>query len=126
MNDNIQYPITVNKIEHDSFASWRPAGALVKVRPCSKEYQGKTFLGILLGELAYDAMELYYRDTGILKIVPMMNPAIFVPELKKIIWGMESWWSKIEDISELREISDEDIKNCWYVQLLRKMQEVQE
>ena len=53
----------------------------------------------------------------------MTNPAIFVPELKKIIYGCESWWGTInnqDDLSDLN-ISDDDIQNTWYVKLLHEM-----
>ena len=58
----------------------------------------------------------------------MTNPAIFVPELKKIIYGYESWWGAItnkDDLSDLN-ISDEDIENTWYVQLLKSMIDTKE
>ena len=50
------------------------------------------------------------------------NPAIYVPELGKIIFGMESWWGIIESPEELKDISDDDISNTWYVKLLQEMQ----
>lgn len=53
----------------------------------------------------------------------MRNPAIFVPELNKIIWGMECWWSEIESIDKSKAITDKDIENQWYVQLLKSMSE---
>ena len=53
----------------------------------------------------------------------MTNPAMFVPELKKIIWGCGSWWSKIKSEGDLKQITDEDIKNTWYVKLVSQLAE---
>lgn len=47
------------------------------------------------------------------------NPAIFVPELGKIIFGMESWWGRIKSEEELKDITDGDIENVWYVKMLK-------
>ena len=41
-----------------------------------------------------------------------------VPELKKIIYGCESWWHEISSADDFSGISDEDINNTWYVKLL--------
>ena len=45
------------------------------------------------------------------------NPAIFVPELGKIIFGMESWWGRIKSEEELKDITDGDIENVWHVKM---------
>ena len=49
------------------------------------------------------------------------NPAIFVPELKQIIYGCESWWGIIDDLNELKDITEEEIESVWYVRLLKEM-----
>lgn len=54
------------------------------------------------------------------------NPAIFVPELKKIIYGCESWWKTIRSVDEFSKISNEDINNTWYVKLLQSMDQPEE
>lgn len=51
----------------------------------------------------------------------MNNPAIFVPELNKIVYGCESWWRKIKSIDDFKGISKEDIENTWYIKLLKVM-----
>ena len=56
----------------------------------------------------------------------MNNPAIFVPELKKIIYGCESWWKTIRSVDEFSKISNEDINNTWYVKLLQSMDQPEE
>ena len=53
-------------------------------------------------------------------------PAIFVPELKKIIYGCESWWKTIRSVDEFSKISNEDINNTWYVKLLQSMDQPEE
>lgn len=49
----------------------------------------------------------------------MQNPGIFVPELREIVYGCGSWWREIKSVDELKAITDEDIENTWYVQLLQ-------
>ena len=124
----IEYPITVSSIEIKPFIDEQGLyseriGEIVKIRPCAKEYEGKTFLGILLGELPITSHISHNHNTNVLTVSPHFNPAIFVPELKKIIYGNEAWWgaiSKVEDLYDLN-ISDEDINNVWYMNLLKKI-----
>ena len=52
----------------------------------------------------------------------MDNPAIFVPDLNKIIFGCASWWHKIKNIDEIKDITMEDIENTWYVKLAKKLE----
>lgn len=49
-----------------------------------------------------------------------------VPELKKIIYGCESWWKTIRSVDEFSKISNEDINNTWYVKLLQSMDQPEE
>lgn len=67
-----------------------PTGSLVKVRPCGEEYQGKTYAGIFLGDLAIDNTCRLNKETQELEIIPRNNPAIYVPDLQKIVFGCES------------------------------------
>ena len=68
----------------------------------------------------------YKESTGQLINSTMNNPAIFVPELKKIIYGCESWWKTIRSVDEFSKISNEDINNTWYVKLLQSMDQPEE
>lgn len=96
-------------------------GCLVAVRPCGEEYGEKTYLGIYLGELPIQILSSYNLDTGILTNSTMQNPGIFVPELRKIVYGCGSWWREIKSVDELEAITNKDIENTWYVQLLQNM-----
>ena len=49
------------------------------------------------------------------------NPAIYVFDLQRIIFGAESWWGIIENPEELKDITDDDINNIWYVKALKAM-----
>lgn len=119
----IEYPITVSKIDTKSFLEEglydKHIGKFVKIKPCAEEYKDKTFIGIFLGELPIAPRITHNNDTKILSIRTIQNPAIFVPEIKKIIYGNESWWSFIEDLSD-DIITKEDIENTWYIKLLKK------
>lgn len=94
-------------------------GSLVKIRPCGEEYENKTYLGVFLGDLPTSPYITLNPETEVLSVDCATNPAIYVFELKKIIFGYESWWSVIENEDELKNITDEDINNVWYVKLMR-------
>lgn len=121
----IEYPLTItgieNKFGRDHWSGGQELGSLVEVAPCGEEYGGKSYLGIYLGQLPISAIISHCRDTGVLSVSPMDNPAIFVPELKKIIYGCESWWRIIESEADFKGITKDDIDDCWYIQMLRSM-----
>lgn len=120
----IEYPIEVSKMNiREDINSYRKSdiGKLAKVRPCKEEYSNKTYIGIFLGELPIGHSVSHNPDSKELNISFRVNPAIFVPELKKIIYGCESWWSIIDDASKLDDITDDDINNTWYVQALNQL-----
>lgn len=117
--NTIQYPITVEKITFSEPYSLYKQGGLAKVRPCGDEYEDKTYLGFFLGELPTSSIARFSPNTGELTVGTVGNPAIFVPALNKIIYGYESWWSRIESEDDLKDISDSDIQNQWYVKAFR-------
>ena len=121
----IEYPLTIQGIENkkiDTKGIGHTCGALCEVRPCGEEYQGKTYLGIYLGDLPIGISSSYDENTGVLCNHTINNPAIFVPELRKIVYGMASWWREIKGIEEFKGISKEEIENTWYVKLLKGME----
>ena len=112
----IEYPLTIQGIDNkeiDTFGLGHECGELCEI----------SYIGIYLGDLPISITTSYSRETGILTNRTMNNPAIFVPELKKIIYGCESWWREIESIDDFKGISKEDIENTWYVKLLKIMEE---
>lgn len=116
----IQYPIQVSEI--DLGGDWAETLGdelvLVKVRPAGEK---KTYLGFFLGNLALSASASYHEKTGKLTVYPFNNPAIFVPSLGRIIFGCESWWSRIKSEKDFKDITDQDIQNTWYVKAWQKM-----
>lgn len=127
-NKHIQYPIEVNKIKYKPFKSWNryEPGTPVRIMPCAKEYKEKTYLGMYLGNLPTQNYVSYERKNKQLDICTMNNPAIYVFELKKIIYGCESYWSVIDDPNDFNEITKEVLDNVWYVQLLKEFYEKKE
>lgn len=121
---DIKYPIEISDIKKHLFRD-RSIGAkkgdFVAVRPCKDDCQGKTYLGLYLGDFPIEYFCNLEKQTGILHIMPSGNPAIFVFDLDDIVWGRESWWGKIKDENHLREISDNDIQNIWYVKALKRI-----
>lgn len=96
-------------------------GSLVMVRLCGENKE--THLGIYLGDFPVEIFHQYDKETGNLEVFPDLNPAMLVPKLKRIVWGCESWWSPIQNETDLRQITDKDIQDVWYVKLLKEMEE---
>lgn len=51
------------------------------------------------------------------------NPAFYVPSLKRVVFGCESWWGHIDGPDALKQITDEVIDGVWYVQALKSLSE---
>lgn len=106
----IRYPLTISGIESEGMegivSRERPGGlALVWFMEGDEKM---TELGIVLGDLAVEPLVSYDGETGMLSIRELGNPAIFVPSVRRIVWGMESWWHEttIEDVA--RVFGDDD------------------
>lgn len=119
----IEYPIQVNSIKCDKMKQLMMgrAGSLVKIRPCNKEYGDKTYLGLYLGNQPWSQTVSYNKELGELTVGVATNPAIYVFDLQRIIFGAESWWGIIESLEELKDITDDDINNIWYIKALKAM-----
>ena len=101
-----------------------PCGKFVAVRPCAKEFGDKTFLGVLIGSIAVKEFISFDKDSRTLSVERCLyNPLIFIPDRSKTVFGYESWWGEIKDETHLKEITDEDIKNVWYVKALAQLAE---
>lgn len=102
----IEYPITVNGIESEEIKPHTlgyECGTLCEIRPCGEEYENKSYLGIYLGELPISISTSYDTNTGVLKNRAVNNPAIFVPELKKIIYDTKAGGGKLSQQMTLPE-----------------------
>lgn len=98
----------------------RDTGSFVKVRPCSDEFEEKTYLGILVGDAALSS-SVSIEDEKIVCSWAMYNPLILIPELNKLVTGSASWWGIITKPEDLEGISDKDIESVWYVQALKSL-----
>lgn len=96
-------------------------GTLVRIQPIKKEYKGKTYLGILIGQIQVGTGVRVYEKEKRIKISPKYNTAIYVPELKEIILGVESWWSTIEKPEQLKQITTEEIQSSPIAQIIKGM-----
>lgn len=122
----IEYPITVSSIEVPKDKGLKESrgykkGTLVKVRPCDEKYNNKTYLGFLLGDIDMQLFISHNSENKELRIYRNYNPAIFVPELKEVIYGCGSWWGEIKSEEDLKDITDNDIENVWYVKAWKKL-----
>jgi hypothetical protein len=95
-------------------------GELVMIRPCDPTLNGKTYLGFYLGDLPIGT-GLRLEKNNTLKVTFHHNPAIFVPQLGRIVYGCESWWGPIRSEDDLKQITDADINDVWYVKLSRNL-----
>lgn len=86
--------------------------------PFREKIRKQKIFGHFFGKLAVDEVCRFDKETKELEIIPYTNPAIFVPELRKIIFGCESWWTKINSVEELEETTDKKITSTWYVRRL--------
>lgn len=126
-NNSIEYHCVVDGWEDDKARICKKG----ECESCQKFkskyiYNEKTYIGIYIGDLPIQILTSYKESTGQLINSTMNNPAIFVPELKKIIYGCESWWKTIRSVDEFSKISNEDINNTWYVKLLQSMDQPEE
>lgn len=123
----IKYPLTVmgityrkdnnpvDRITH----SRREVGTYVAVRPVNDE---KTYLGIYIGEFALGMHVAHHPQSQVLEVgCGFYNPAMYVPALKKVVYGAGSWWTQLESADDLKQITDADIDDVWYVKALRSM-----
>lgn len=112
-----EYPIEVHGINWEDGMGRDFPPRLVQVKPCNEE---KTYVGILVGDLPLGVGITFHAESGVLTASPThYNPAIVVPELRRIVMGAESWWSPIESEDQLTQIADEDIEGVWYVKALK-------
>ncbi|TLX17068.1 hypothetical protein [Rhizobium sp. MHM7A] len=90
----------------------RSSGQYVALR-LVKEDEAKTYFGIILGDMNAGVGVNHVPDSGKAELKGMIgNPAIFVPSLKQIIYGVECWWRLIVSEEQLATITDGDL-NKW-------------
>jgi hypothetical protein len=124
VGDDIPYPIEVAKVTPKSRVAMdlMPSGTWVAIRPVSDNPDNKTYLGVYLGSLpTKSATTSYHLKTKELSFLVRDNPAIYVPDLQKVVYGYESWWGRLKKPEDLQQITDQDIENVWYVKALRQL-----
>lgn len=120
----IEYPIEVASIElAEGFDLYKKSiGRPVRIKPCFEETEEKEYLGIFLGELFSCNAVSYKKQEKHLTITSVLNPAIYVPELKQIVYGYESWWSFVENKDEVNTISKDEELSRFFMDLYEKIQ----
>jgi hypothetical protein len=124
----MKFPMEISSIDlrgfHPSMRGRNEVGSLVRIRPIDSE---KTFAGIYLGDLPRGVDIIRGSKSKALMVTSRDNPAIWVPELNKVVWGDSSWWGVVKSKEEAeRLITDADIQNVWYVKALKEMFDKQE
>jgi hypothetical protein len=123
---DMKFPMEISSIKLAGFQPSRRGldriGSLVRIRPVDSENSKKTYLGIYLGDLPRGADIMRGSKSKALMVTGRNNPAIWVPELNKVVWGDSSWWGVVTSKEEAeRLITDADIENIWYVKALKEM-----
>lgn len=97
-------------------------GAWVAVRPCAPEFGGKTYLGILVGNMPTQIGLQYDGERKELRVTSdFPNPLIVIPSMSAVTYGCESWWREIDGLDDFRDITDLDIESQPYVAALREL-----
>lgn len=121
----IDPPLTVQSVRIEVAGFNKIPCKYVAVRPCGENPENKTYLGILLGECSIMAQGVYNIEKQEIFVNDRLNPMIFVPDLMKVVLGVESWWDTIDKPEDLKQITDVDIQNVWYVKALKEMAQKQ-
>lgn len=101
--------LTLNGFELPKIVNPRNSGEYVVLRMV-KEDEPKTYFGIILGDIKLGVVVDHVPDSGKAELKGMIsNPAIFVPSLKQIIYGVECWWRLIVSEEQLATITDGDL-----------------
>lgn len=96
--------------------------SIVEVKPCDKKkYEDKNYIGIYLGDFPQTVSGETNKDGEFVIKPTHNNPLIYIPETNSVVFGSGSWWRKIEKIEDFKGISDEEIQNTWYVQLMKEL-----
>lgn len=94
-------------------------GQMVMVRMCDKTKA--THLGVYLGEFPMQLLHQFDKETKRIEVFPNLNPAMLVPKLGRIVWGCESFWGPIESENQLRQVTDAEISDIWYIKALKEL-----
>lgn len=101
---------------------YREPGFFVKIRTVNDGEEG-THLGVSIGDGPL-SVSVRVSPDGVAEVSPAMhNPAFWVPALGRVVYGCESWWGQIKSPDDLKDITDQDIENVWYVQALKSLEE---
>lgn len=111
------------KVKYESIESFKEDCFYVKVRPCNEKYEGKTYFGVHLGEVSLGLSSHVNKDDKDVLVVSKSryNPLIYIPETNSTVLGCGSFWGKINTKEELKEITNTDIDNIWYVKALKEL-----
>lgn len=113
----LEEPLQIKELEF-RVEQFKKQSVYVAVRPVDDE---KTYLGLLIGEYPIGFSGIYAIKDQKLTVMGRTNPMIFIPELERVVFGYESWWGRIKSEDQLKQITDADIQNVWYVKALKTL-----
>lgn len=109
----MDWSVSLSLTKETRFGGTKPikgkCGFPVKICPISKEDNPdqEWFFGIFLGEVALSIAHIISGKVLTSKH-SFYNPAIYVPDLGKIVYGVESWWEEIRASADLVGIASVD------------------
>lgn len=115
----IEYPLTISGIRVEQPKAWNVSCTPIRVRPCAED---RTYFGILLGDFPQRTQVSFSEETAELNVETVNNPCILIPELNRVVFGCESWWSRLQPGEDVSDIMDDTIENTWYVKLFRNLE----
>lgn len=119
----LQFPIEVNEIINSPVVPDKlyPAepGTLCRVRLCGSLDGTKPLIGIYAGELPDEIYSSYDCKTKSVVNQLSKSTAIFVPELKRLVYGCECFWSVIKSRQELKDLVSSDTDFAFYSKFLK-------
>lgn len=121
--DDFKFPMEISAVEVRKAITptFHKPGTPVAIRPCG---DAKTYFGIYVGDIPInDTIVALQEPSKKLHVLLQTNPAIFVPDLGKIVYGYESWWGNIESEAHMKQITDDTIQQQWYVRAMKAMAE---
>lgn len=123
----IQFPLTVSDIVNDEVSQAadpektpRKQPVPCVVTPVIGNPENKAYLGLYLGDWPWFLTSNYNESTKVLRTRIADNPLIYVFGPNTLVYGAESWWTRISTVEELeRELSKMQPQPGEYVTILK-------
>jgi hypothetical protein len=93
-------------------------GDLILMKPDNPEYEGKTYLGYFLGEIALGST-VKVDAISITSEFVRFSPVFYLPEIGRWFFGIDGWWSLIKQEQDFEKITLSNPDSSWYIELAK-------